>query len=647
MRAPAKASLVVALFSVCALATTTCTRKSAPGYFGTVVPKHGPDEIWINGLTEPEYIDPGKCADAPGGALIPNMFAGLVQPHPKTLEPMPDLARGWKVSEDGRVYTFKLRQSTWSDGHPLTAHDFVYAWKRVLDPKTASKYGTMLYLLENGDAFNQRALWITGLPAGATNDDVTAWAKRVLKGKVASARVQADRGWAFVFLPGTDETAPDPRPEAMAALGREPLKGTKVQVQIADGSIVGVRALDDHTLEARLGSSVPYFLSLAMFYTLMPVPRHVIEPLVARGLPVDGWTRPEHIVSNGPYVLKQWRFRREAIFERNERYWDTANTKIRRVRVLMVDDENTALNMYKTGDLDWIGEQGKIPVEFVDHLRGFRDYHVGPHLAVYFYWVNTKRPPMDNPLVRRALSLAIDREGLARYVTRAGEIPSADLVPDGLTGYRGLKTPVFDPARARALLRQAGFPEGRGLPRITLTYNTLEQHRLIAQAVQQMWRKHLGVQVDLENQEWKVYLKNLDAGNFQLGRLGWVGDYPDPYTFLELLIGANPNNRSQWTNPEYERLLEQANGTVDRRARLDLFRRAEKIASDETPLIPLYIYSHSDVIKPYVRGHRSNYQNRHPWKHWRIDERFYAGGAVPQVPFEDPAPPMITPEAVP
>jgi ABC-type oligopeptide transport system substrate-binding subunit len=548
-----------ALVLVCA-----CERPQAR-YFGTTKPRHGPDEAWTNLGAEPEWIDPGKCTDSSGGTVAMNLFAGLTQSHPETLQPMPDVARSWEISADGRVYTFHLRPTQWSDGTPLTARDFEYAWKRVLDRETASKYASFLFPIKNAEAFNS---------GKASRDEV------------------------------------------------------------------GVRALNDLTLEVTLENPVPYFLSLTSFYTAMPVPRHVIERLVRAGKNPDLWTRLDYIVSNGPYVMTEWKFRQHMVFEKNARYWDAAHVKLQRIRLMEVESANTSLNLYEAGELDSLGEM-VLPSEFMDHLEHYGDFARAPMLATYFYWLNVKAPPLDDVRVRRALSLAVDRASLVKYVLRAGQVPSADLVPDGVGGYAGPHSPIFDPKQARRLLAEAGYGPEHPLPPITLRYNTLEGHKQIAEAVQQMWKQHLGVRVELENQEWKVFLKTLQAKDFQIARMAWVGDYPDANTFLELLSKSNGNNNSNWSDGEYERLLAEANRTQDRAQRLQLLRRAEALALAQAPLIPLYTYTRSELVKPYLMGHFLNYQQRLMFKYWWIDERWYSGTPerLPNTP-----PPMLLPE---
>lgn len=618
-----------------------------PDYFGTVVPRHPPDELWINNGGEPEWIDPGKCSDVPGGEIIDNLFAGLVEAHPKTLEPMPDIAERWETSPDGRTYTFHLRDATWSDGTPLTAADFAWSWKRVLDPATASRYGTMLHILQGGQAFNEKALWVTytgdrapGSATAGTISDIEVRQTFEKLGTVAS--VEATQTGAapgfFVFFGGAD-TDKAAFLRAGQALNGTLLNGATLQVRLADSSVVGVDAVDARTLVVKLAAPVPYFLHLAAFHTLMPVPRHVLERLQTAGKNPDLWTRPEYIVSNGAYTLSEWHFKHYFVYEKNPRYWNAAAVRVPRIKVLEVDSYNTALNLYRTGEIDWLGRNTPIPSEFITHLAPFKDTHRDAELSVYFYWLNTKEPPLDNLKVRQALSLAIDRQSLVAHVLRAGQIATADLVPDGLAGYHGLRRPIFDAVRARALLHEAGYPGGANLPPITLIYNTSESHKQIAEALQAMWKTNLGIDVQIENQEWKVFLKNIEMRNFQMARMGWVGDYPDPNTFLhDLLMAHAGNNNSGWADPAFDALIERANRQSDPNVRLSLMHDAEARAMAAQPLIPFYVYTRSYLLKPYVKGFWSNYLDRHALKYFWIDRRFYQG--VPATGVDDPPPAM-------
>jgi oligopeptide transport system substrate-binding protein len=622
-------------FSV-SLGVAGCTDRGHPDYFGSVVPKHGPDEFWTNLGTEPASIDPGKSEDVAGGVLLQNLFAGLTQQHPKTLQPMPELATGWDIYDGGRRYVFHMRQSQWSDGVSVTAHDFEWSWKRLLDPKTAAKYSMFLYGVRHAELFGAQAVRVR-MSDGSQPDralvETTARAESAVERVVEAPELHS----VFVVLKQTNAVAE--RAKLLRALNAKTAAGgAQLVADVADSSIVGVRALDDLTLEVVLEDPLPYFLQLLTFHTLLPVPRHVLEKLKAQGLNEDLWTRPEHIVSNGPYLVGAWKFRQYVQLDKNPRYWDAAHVRMPRVRLAMVESYNTALNMYEAGELDSIGESS-LPAEFIDHLRKFKDYRRGPYLGTYFFWVNTKAAPVDDPRVRRALLLAIDRERLVKFVTRGGQIPYADLVPPGLAGYPGLKNPIFDAEAARALLREAGYGAARPLPRITLIYNTSEGHKQIATAVQEMWKHNLGIEVEIQNQEWKVYLKSVETKNFQLARMGWIGDYPDPYTFLEILKASNANNHSSYSDPEYDGLLARANSTQDASKRLELLEQAERRAMRAAPVIPIYVYTRQDMQKPYVRGSWLNYLNRFLFKYYWIDRRFYGG--VPAQPSDDPEPPLI------
>ena len=623
-----------ALQPVLAVALAACA-SSSDDYYGTTEPRHPPDVIWTNLAAEPEWIDPGKTSDSGGGTIVSNVFEGLTHPHPVTLEPLPAIATRWDVLDGGRTYVFHLRDSVWSDGTPLTARDFEYAWKRVLDQATASKYASFLYPLLHAEQFHQAAVLVRGVPASVSEADIRAAAERL--GAVDTVKLAPDLGGAFVAPGGQESDKDSLRDKLVRGLDGAVIAGTKVSAAVTPSSVVGVRALDDHTLEARLADPLPYFLHLVGFYTAMPVPRHLLERMVREGKNPDLWTRPEYLVGNGPYLIEEWKFRQYYMLKKNPRYWDLTHVRTQRIRLALVENANTTLNLYEAGELDYIGNNAALPSEFMDHLRRYKDFRSGPYLANYFYWINTKAKPFDDVRVRQAFKLAIDRKAIVEHVARGGQIPSADITPDGVAGYRGPRSPVFDPERARRLLAEAGYPGGKGLPRVTFVYNTAEGHKQIAEAVQQMWKKNLGVDIDLENQEWKVYLKRLQAMEFQIARMGWVGDYPDPYTFLELLTPNNGNNHSNWRNTHYADLLREANTQADPARRLDMLREAETLAMDAAPVIPLYVYTRSEVIKPYLMGNWLNYQNHPQFKYWWIDDRWYHGvpaSALPNAPPE-------------
>jgi oligopeptide transport system substrate-binding protein len=491
----------------------------------------------ISNLVEPESLDPGIVTGVPEHRIISNLFEGLAVNDPRDLSPQPGMARSWTVSRDGLVYTFALRDAQWTDGRKVTAHDFVYAWERVLNPKTGAKYAQQLYYLRNGEEYN--------------------------RGKVT------------------------------------------------DFAQVGVRAADDRTLQVTLRAPTPYFLFLTTFYTLYPVPRWAIE---AHG---KDWVKPGKIVSNGAFRLASWVPQRELVLERNPGHWDAAATRLQRVVFLPTDDVNTAYKQFLAGESDWIPT---VPPAQIETARTRPEYYVSPYLGTYYFRFNVTRAPTSDARVRKALSMTVDREALTRFVTKAGEIPSSTFVPAGMPGYEAIRGLPFDPAAAQKLLAEAGFPGGKGFPKVELLYNTNELHRVVTQAVQQMWKEHLGIQVDLVNVEWKVYLAQQAKLDYQISRAGWIGDYVDPNTFLDMWVTGGGNNQTGWSSKRYDDLIARASRAVDARERVKLFQEAERLlVVEEAPVAPLYTYVNKGMLSKRVRGWHPNILDQHPLKHVSIE----------------------------
>jgi ABC-type oligopeptide transport system substrate-binding subunit len=381
---------------------------------------------------------------------------------------------------------------------------------------------------------------------------------------------------------------------------------------IHDPARVGIAAPDDSTLVVRLAHPTPYFLFLTHFYTYLPVPRAAVERFGNR------WTRPEHIVGNGPFLLSKWRQGDRFEFTRNPRYWDAANVKLDRIVAYSIEDLNTCTNLYKAGVIDWT-TSGYIPSQFIPYLRSFADYQHGRYHGVYFYSVNVTRKPLDNVWVRRALNLAIDRDAIANDLLKRSRDPWGNFTPSGYPGYDAPPPLRFDPAAARACLTRAGYPGGRDFPKIAILFNTSEDHRRIAEAIQAMWRRYLHIEVELSNQEWGSYLQATTSLQYDVARRSWIGDYLDPTTFLQIGVGGDGNNRTGWKDPRYDRLLREAGMTLDAERRSALLREAEALLLADGPFIPIYHYSVNDLVKPYVRGIHPTLLDTHPLKDVWID----------------------------
>ena len=569
--------------------------------------------------TEPKTIDPGLSQETSGGFLVRNLFAGLVQPNPKTLKPEPDLATDWIVEDNGQRYTFNLRENlTWSDGHPLTADDFVWSMLRVLDPQTRSVYANFFYSLLNADAFHGGAIYIKQLTSEVTKQILEEKFSKNYKVKNIRLSHWPEANGAFVWL---DEKKQG-KNKFIDEFNGKRVKTSTLSVSMAQSSVVGIRKLSPTKIEFRLSGPIPYFLHQLAFYTALPAPRHVMERLAKEGKNPRLWTRPEHIVTNGPYKLTAWKFRQKFVLEKNPRYWMADKISIDKVNIDIVENSFTVMNMYRMGLIDWIGSTSGIPSEYLSYMKKRKDYHHSFYLAVYYYLLNVNKPPLDDVRVRKALYLSIKRSDITEYILRGGQIPTGSMVSGGLDGYPKLDNKIYDLKQAKQLLAEAGYPNGEGLPEIELMYNTSEGHKQIAEAVQQMWKKDLGVRVRLRNMEWNVYLGFLQKKDFQVARMAWVGDYPDPYTFLSMFLSNSENNRTGWANARYDQLLAQANLEPDAAKRLYLLAEAEKELLAEIPAIPIYQYSRGDLVKPYVRGFYSNVENIHPIKYMSIDGKF-------------------------
>jgi oligopeptide transport system substrate-binding protein len=490
----------------------------------------------FNNAAEPETLDPAVMTGQPEGRIADALFEGLTGFDPQTLKPVPGAAERWEISEDGKTYTFHLRECRWSNGDPLTANDFVYSWKRVMTYQPVVDYVYQMFYLENAEAFTKK--------------------------------------------------------------------------ELVDFSRVGVRALDDRTLEVRLKNPTPYFLDLVSFYTFFPVHQGCVE---RHG---KDWTRPEHIVGNGPFTLDQHRVNDRIRLKKNPNYWDASRVALDEVEITAVDSADTYFNMYEGGELDWIDAP---PLNQIPFLKNRPDGRIVPALIVYFYRFNVTRKPFDDPRVRKAFNLALDKRQIVEHVLQAGQIPAVSFVPPGIAGYSPPDGLPYDPEEARRLLAEAGFPEGAGFPKTELLYNTSEQHRDIAVAAQQMWKKNLGVSVELVNQEWKVYLDSVKKLDFQMARAGWIGDYADPNTFLDLFVTGGGNNNTGWSHPEYDRLIRETASAAVPAERMELFRRAEKmLVVDELPILPVYFYVSVNLVRSHVRGWYPNVRDIHPLKHISI-----------------------------
>lgn len=489
---------------------------------------------------EPESLDYHKARSAEAGDVQRDLGEGLTG-YTETGELVARAASSWEVSEDGLEYIFRLRpDARWSTGETVTAGDFVYSFRRLVDPATASFYSQSVIDVENAHAI------------------------------VAGDKSPAD---------------------------------------------LGVFARGDFELHIRLERPAPYFLALLTHPSMFPVHRASVEEYG------DQFARPGNLVSNGAYTLAAWELGSLIELRRNEYYWDNASTALDRVRHHFVNEPAVELNRYRAGELHITDN---VPPEAFPHLRERRpeELKVAPYLNIYYYGFNLTKPPFkDNPELRQALSMAIDREALTAQVTGRGEAPAWSWVPPGVDHYRG---PILSyagltreerNAAARRAYEDAGYGSGRPLE-VEIRYNTSDMHQRIALAIQSMWREVLGVEATLINEEFQVLLSNMRAKQVtQVFRSSWLGDYNDANTFLQVMLSDAPSNMTGYSNREFDALVARAAVQTDREQRIRLLEEAERLLLSDHPVIPIYFYVSKHLVSPRVEGWGDNVLDYHYSQH--------------------------------
>ncbi|WP_144533089.1 peptide ABC transporter substrate-binding protein [Bacillus pumilus] len=484
----------------------------------------------VNISTEPFSLHPGLANDSTSGSVIRQTFEGLTRINAEG-KPENAMASDIKTSADGKTYTFTLRDAKWSNGDPVTAEDFEYAWKWALDPKNESQYAYQLYYIKGAEAAN------------------------------------------------------------------------KGEAKVAD---VGIKAKDKKTLVVELENPTPFFTELTAFYTYMPVNKKVAEKN-------KNWytNAGENYVSNGPFVLSQWKHGGTITLEKNNEYWDKDTVKLKKINMSMIKDTNTELSMFQKGELDWAGSPtGNLPTESLQKLKKDGGLKIQTIAGIYNYKFNTEVKPLNNANIRKALAYSINRQAIVDKITQGEQVPAMAIVPPTMEGFTDNKTGYFkdhDVDTAKKLLekgaKELGYKSVSDLPALKLSYNTDEAHQKIAQAIQEMWKKDLGVKVELDNSEWNVYIDKIHSGDYQIGRMGWLGDFNDPVNFLELYKDKDGgNNDTGWESKEYKQLLNDSAKETDKTKREEMLKKAEEIIINDMPIAPIYFYTQLWVQDPKLKG---------------------------------------------
>lgn len=502
-----------------------------------------PDFVFIN-RGEIGTLDPNRMSWLQDIRIGYALWEGLYTLDNKTLEAIPGTADHLDISPDKRTYTFHIRgDARWSDGTPVVAQDFVFAWRRML--REPGDYTELLHCIVGAQAYEQ-----------------------------AYGRGEPD-----------------------------------------DFSGVGIEALSPDVLRVKLIHPVAYFLDLCAFPPFFPLNEKsmasfaVTDPSTGHVTYDKRFTRPPALVTNGPFRIARWEFKRHLILEASDYYWDRKNVRSRRIEVLSADDPLWGFLRYEAGGVDWIADAtGQIGAELYAQHR--KDLHVFPAFGTYFYALNCNQKLNDgspNPFadvrVRRAFSMAIDREPIVKTITRMGErIAYRYIPPDVFPSYHPPAVSGYDVAKAQALLAEAGYPGGRGFPRVSILFNNEFHHGDVAQLVRRQWLENLGVDVKLEGLEVKIFRQRLHTGDFAIARASWFGDYNDPSTYTDKYLSTSGNNDSSWKNAEYDSLCAQAAVEPDNAKRMVLFSKAEGILLAEQPIIPLYYYVNCYLYRDNVRG---------------------------------------------
>jgi len=514
-------------------------------------------ELNMNHAGEPPTLDPNLATDTTSIDSIFPMFMSLTMLNVETVAVEPFLATEWSASSDGLTWTFKMRKDVnWIQWDPA-----------------AQK------------ATQKRPV---------TAHDIEYSSKRTCNPETAS-----DYAYVNYIIKG-----------CMAVNTGES----------TDLDSIGVKAVDDYTVEFTLEQPAGYFPAIAGMWINMPLPREAIEEYG------DKWTEPGNIWTNGPYALDVWEHENRMVQKKNPLWYGAKDVTIETINWAMVVETSTEFAMYENGELD----VSHVPLEDLDRVKAdpvlSDELYIGPVLCTYYYGFNTTKPPFDNVKVRQAFSYTIDRQKLIDTVTKGGQKPAQTFACPGIFGtpaenpdFPGIN---FDPTKGKALLAEAGYPDGAGLPDVTLMFNTSEGHQKIAEFIQQSWKENLGVDVKLANQEWKVYLKTVTEDAPQIYRLGWCQDYPDENNWVhENFHLTKSNNDPKWSGPdaeEFSRLTDQAAASSDPEERLQLYFEAEKIlCADSAVIAPIYYYTTVATTKPYVERTYSKHGHDYLWT-WKV-----------------------------
>ena len=591
---------------------------------------------------EPKGLDPHIVSGVLESNVIRSLFEGLVEAHPsKDGVALPGVATKWYPvnEEQPDEWVFELRKDArWSDGKPLTAQDFLFSFRRLLTPALASDYSFMLYYIRDAEPYHksQRSYLLSRNDANFSKE----WWDSLKEIDFGPNEKAAEGSFNFIGLDKLSASQlenlllkPDlfQWPESISLeirrklikknldfeksnrgkLGKDQLKDLWPLIDF------GASAPDDHTLRVELNSPIPFLPEITKHYTWYPVPRHIVLKHGKIGDRFTDWTKPDNLVCNGAFVLKSWKFNDHIEVTRNPLYWDKENVGINGVRFLPITNLYTEDRMYYDGQMH---VTYTIASELIEHSRENYPEHVRSelYLGTYFIRTNVSNKPFTDPRVRLAFSLSLNQKSLIDNVLKGGQKPAAGLVPP-FGDYPASDVVAFDPELARKLLAEAGYPGGKGLPDMEFLTTDKESSKMTAEALQAMWKEHLGATIKIKQMEWTSYITAMFDKDYDLAAGGWIGDYMDPLTFLDMWMKDGGNNRTGWHNEEFEDILGKAAQTGDPSKRYALLAQAEALFLRERPILPVYWYTRNYLLHPDVKGWSPLLLDNHPYKFLRLE----------------------------
>ncbi|HEX7997167.1 MAG TPA: peptide ABC transporter substrate-binding protein [Pyrinomonadaceae bacterium] len=636
-----KTRLALLLVALAFVATACAASAGNQMFFGKTNPPTGQVMRYVTG-SEPESLDPQIGTGQPEGRIYMALFEALCEFDPRNMEPIPGIAERWDVNKDSSEFVFHLRKNArWSDGEPITARDFLYTFRRGLSPELASRNAYLGYYIKYAQAYNEGGVFVRD-PANNTYLLEKDFAADKEKSAAPAAAPEAAPITPANEYPATaEEPTPDPdtpfhqflhspnrlilpadetaRAEALKDNAKLKAAVEGKQFEPVKAEHMGVEALDDYTFRVTLTQSAPYFLGLMAHQFFHVVPQRIIEKHH------EAWTQPANIVTSGAFKLKTWKPYHELVVVRNPHYWDVARVQLDEIRFYPMDDNPQIMNLYKAGEVDAVLNH-TVPVAWLDLIEPLKDYMDAPEAAISYFQINTTRPPMNDVRVRKAFNMAVDKVALAKWRKTK---PLTAFSPEGVfAGYPQPKGDPFDPVRAKQLMVEAGYKDAAGnydpkkfpIDEVEITYNTQESNKAISEYLQAQWKQNLGLTLPMKSMEFKTFLQSRANLEYKgLARSGWIGDYMDPVTFLNLFSTPKGDNGTGWYDPKFVEKLNEANRTLDPQKRYELLAEAEAILIAAQPVIPLQTDATKWMKKPYVKGMYPNPGTMHAWKYVCIE----------------------------